>query len=163
MLYLSKSDVMLVLQEQYNTPIYHAVDKLIYKHLNTSTSLKLVFYKYIIHHFDWDVNKITNHLLLVLQNLKITAFYIRFDLDCVYKHRKQHSFYIFLGHGAHLCTTIDNITSSYLYIDNIAFTSIFNFVSKSFNLIPQLINSVVPNSSHLQIQNVLSFNISFIY
>ena len=162
MTYYTKAEINSVLSHSYSEPYKESIDKLIYWDNNKKVDLNLYFLKFVICNYNWDSIQITNQLLFLSNKLKITNVFIRFDLDCIYKHQKKNSYYLFQGHGAHLCTSLEDLTCSFVYIENVNFTSINQFVTNSFDSIPKLINQPVPNSSHLIINNIVSYNISFI-
>lgn len=89
--------------------------------------------------------------------------YIRYDFDVVYKHNQEESYYIYKGHAAHLAVSLDDVYTQFVYFNTISYVNLHDFVTETVQKIPQLINSLVPDSSHLTIKEILSINISILF
>lgn len=156
--YLTQLEVDYILKKHYNNNIYHSKDTFIVSN-NSNTKLTMLFTKYILLNYTWDIESLSKNVYEQLLKRKTVSCFIKTDIDLLLQEKDKNSFYIYRGHAGHLVFDPHSIVNNFTPLYVINYNSIKDFCNKNINMtIPKNMIS----SAHLIINKVLSYNISII-
>ena len=158
MLYLTKEEALTLIPLFYNRKVKYSEDRFfLYK---KNSYLTLMFIKFGLNETAFTLEEIILYIIMLARRKKISSIYLRSDYDVLLS-KNNESFYIYSGHSVNYLQSA-NFTN-FTLIEDLSYIALQNVLKISLSRdLTDLMQELLPNSTHLKIDRILSLNISIV-
>ena len=158
MLYLTKEEALTLIPLFYNRKVKYSEDRLFLYQKNIF--LTLMFIKFGLNETNFTLEEIILYIIMLLRRKNISSIYLRIDYDVLLSENNE-SFYIYSGHSVNYLQSF-NFTN-FTLIEDLSYIALQNVLKNSLSRdLKDLMEELLPDSTHLKIDRILSLNISIV-